>query len=124
MATFTDTFSSLRQQFDQASQNRRQFIRDLQAEVKEHAAQTAHLVTEQATNRMADFTKMMGDLRTEVQVQAARTRDFLGELAADLRRGGEAFRGRAGSQVPPRPISRIASMSKVFRGRAGSCRAR
>jgi hypothetical protein len=95
MATMSETFTRMRDDFDQAHQSRRQLIRDLQAEVQTHAAETARLLAEDSENRQAEFTAAMEQLRAEVSGQAAQTRGALAEFAADLHQGGAVFSRRA-----------------------------
>lgn len=94
MATFSETFTRMRDEFDQSHEHRQQLLRDLVDEVKTHAAQTASQLAEQARNRRADFNAQMGNLRARVRDQRNQTRGWLAEVLADLRQGGELFHGR------------------------------
>jgi hypothetical protein len=95
MATMSETFTRMREEFDQAHQNRRQLIHGLQAEVQAHATQTAKQLAEESENRQAEFASQMENLRAQVTGQAAQTRGALAEFAADLHQGGAVFHRRA-----------------------------
>ena len=95
MATISESFTRMREDFDRAHQERQEMIRGLQAEVRNQAAQTAGHLAEQTKNRLEEFHSQMNHLRTEVRGQAARTREFLADFSADLHRGGAVFQGRA-----------------------------
>ena len=95
MSTMSETFTRMREDFDQAHENRRQLIRDLQTEVQTHAAQTAKRLAEESENRQAEFAAQMENLRAQLSGQAAQTRGALAEFATDLHRGGAVFQRRA-----------------------------
>ena len=96
MAAFSTTFSRLRQDLDQAHENRQQLLHDIQAGVREMARQTGEQLAEQGRNRRAQFAAMMTDLRSKLNAEANQTRSQLAELAADLHQGGQIFRTSAG----------------------------
>ena len=63
MATMSESFTRMREDFDRAHQGRRQLIRDLQAEVQNHAAQTAQQLADESEARQAEFAATMDNLR-------------------------------------------------------------
>jgi hypothetical protein len=91
MAVFSEAFQRLRQDCDQAHENREKLIRDIRTNVREMARQTGNQLNEQGTKRRAEFTAMIKDLRNTINEQAKHTRGQLAELAADLRQGGVVF---------------------------------
>ena len=95
MAVFSEAFLRLRQEFDQSHENRRKLIQDIRTEVRQMAEQTGSLLADHGRNRQTQFAAMIKDLRHAVKAGADQTRDQLADLAADLSRGGDAFRGRA-----------------------------
>ena len=102
MAVFSEAFLRLRQDLDQAHENRRKLIDEIRANVREMARQNGDQLAQQGKNRRAEFTEMLGNLRGEIRRQADETRGQLAELAADLRQGGEVFGRR---QSPRRQFS-------------------
>jgi len=96
MAAFSTTFSRLRQELDQAHENRQKLLHDIQAGVRAMARQTGEQLVEQGRNRLAQFAAMMTDLRCKLNEQANQTRSQLAALAADLHQGREIFRTGAG----------------------------
>jgi len=91
MAAFTESFYRLRQDCDRSQQRRQQLIDDIRADVAAKAQQTAAQLTAQSQQRRAEFTAMMASLKDTLGAQAARTRQQLADLAADLRKGGAVF---------------------------------
>ena len=80
MATFTDAFSQLRQDFDQAQHDRTQTIDKVREEVKSKAERNANDLAEQTRTRQAEFGNFMNGLRRKVQAQAEQTNAWLAEL--------------------------------------------
>ena len=77
MAIFTDDFTRMRQDFDQAQADREQLIQDTHDWVRDKACSVQQLMQD-----MHDKTAEMADqLRTELQ-----------ELSTDLHTGGSIFR--------------------------------
>ncbi len=105
MAVFSDAFSRLRENFDQAQAERQNLIRAVRADVQEMARRTGARLAEQSKNRRAEFAAMIELLRGTIKAQAQQTRGQLGELAADLRQGGGVF-GRRPSGQPRRSRGR------------------
>jgi uncharacterized coiled-coil DUF342 family protein len=91
MAVFSDTFCRLREDLDQAHENRQKLIHDIRDGVCQMARQTADQLTEQGKSRREEFTSMITELRSKIRDQAQQTRQQLAELATDLRHGGEIF---------------------------------
>jgi hypothetical protein len=120
MATMSETFTRMRENFDQGHQDRQQLIRDLQAEVQAHAARTAEWLAEESENRQAEFAAQMENLRAEISGQAAQTRGVLADFAADLHGGGAVFHCRA--ERKPSKGSRAEFAADPHRGRAVSRR--
>ena len=90
MAIFSDAFLRLRQDLDQAHENRQKLIHDIRANVREMARQTGNQLTEQGSNRRAEFTAMITDLRGTIKrasrADAGTTRGA-GRRSAPGRRG-------------------------------------
>ena len=93
MATFSEAFTRMRENFDQAHENRLNLIRDIRADVTEKAAQTASQLAQQAQQRQAEFAALMHDLRGKLHQQARQTRQQLADLSADLEQAGNVFAG-------------------------------
>jgi len=82
MATFTEDFTRMREEFDNSFEERKQFVRDI----------TAH----EAEDRMARQEFVQGvrdDVATMRQENQQFMDDVLKPFAADLKAGGEIFRG-------------------------------
>ena len=94
MAIFSEAFTRLREDFDQAHENRLKLIRDIRGEVHQQAEQTKNRLAEQGKDRHAEFNASIRELRSKVRQQAEQTRSDLAELAADLRDGGTTFHRR------------------------------
>ena len=92
MASFTEAFTGLRENFAEAHEGRSRLIRDTRRAVRASAEQTAAELAEQASSRHADFTAMMGNLRNGVRERAEQTRERLATFGEDLRRGGAIFK--------------------------------
>jgi methyl-accepting chemotaxis protein len=84
MATFTDEFTKMRQDFDEAQDSRHQLLEDTRQQVQ----QMAQGVKEQ----LAGFRGELEHMREEIAEAANRTRTELKELGADLHTGGDIFR--------------------------------
>ena len=97
MATFTEAFTRLREDFDQGHESRLKLLHDIRAEVQRNAAQLGSQLAEQAKHRHAEFTASLRDLRGTVRRQAEQTRRELADLAADLHQGGATLNRRPGS---------------------------
>ena len=82
MATFTEDFTRMREEFDDSFQERQQFVRDI----------TAHEA--EAKNERQEFCQQVRD---DVAAMRQENRSFmntvLNPFAADLKAGGEIFRG-------------------------------
>jgi len=84
MATFTDEFTRMRQDFDQAQADRQQLF----ADTHEHVQNLAHGVQQQ----LAGFRQDMQNVHHEVAEMAGRVRTELKDLSTDLHTGGNVFR--------------------------------
>ena len=84
MATFTDEFTRMRQDFDQAQADRDQLFHD----TREHVQNMANGVKEQ----LAGFRQNMRDMHDELAEKASQVRTGLREMSTDLRTGGNIFR--------------------------------
>jgi hypothetical protein len=84
MATFTETFSRMRQDFDDAQAARDQLFRA----TREHVGNLAHGVQQQ----LAGFRSDMRQLRGQLTEMADGVRSNLRELHGDLNTGGDIFR--------------------------------
>lgn len=78
MATFTDDFTKLREDSDQAHKDRQEFYDKMRGEVEQLAVETRN----QLTTFRAELTEMSNHLR-----------DSLKQCATDLKTGGDIFRG-------------------------------
>ncbi len=84
MATFTEDFTRLRQDFDQSQANRNQ----LYETTRDHVQNMAQGVKEQ----LAGFRQHMHEMHDEIAEMAGRVRADLKELSTNLRGGGDVFR--------------------------------
>ena len=84
MATFTDDFTRMRQDFDQAQADRDQLFHD----TREHVQNMANGVKEQ----LAGFRQNMRDMHDDIAEKASQVRTGLREMSTDLRTGGNIFR--------------------------------
>jgi len=84
MATFTETFSRMRQDFDDAQAARDQLFQA----TREHVGNLAHGVQQQ----LAGFRSDMQHLRGQISEMAGQVRSNLQELHSDLSTGGNIFR--------------------------------
>lgn len=83
MAVFTEEFTRMRQDFDQAQADREQLIQDTCKWVQDKASDTQQL---------------MQDMHNETAEMADRVRTGLKELHTDLNTGGNIFRKKSGSR--------------------------
>jgi hypothetical protein len=90
MATFTEEFTRMRQDFDDAQAARDQLFRDTQA----HVQDMAHGVQQQLAGFRSDMQRMHG----EVAEMADRVRTNLREMHADLNTGGNILRKQVKSR--------------------------
>jgi hypothetical protein len=88
MATFTEEFTRVREDCDQAHEERRQILEDTRKQVE----QMAHDVQEQLMGFRDNMQKMHG----EIAEAANQVRTNLKDLAVDLKTGGSIFRKPAG----------------------------
>ena len=84
MATFTEEFTRMRQDFDQAQADRHQLFDD----TREHVQNMVHGVKEQ----LAGFRQNMRDMHDGIAEMASQVRTELQDLSTDLRTGGNIFR--------------------------------
>jgi hypothetical protein len=84
MATFTETFSRMRQDFDDAQAARDQLFHD----TREHVQDMARGVQEQLAGFRSDLRQVHG----QVAEMADRVRSNLREMHTDLNTGGNIFR--------------------------------
>jgi nitrate/nitrite-specific signal transduction histidine kinase len=80
MATYTDDFTRMRQEADEAHEERQQLMRDIQHQVQE----MADGVREQLAGFRHELQEMSDALKTELR-----------EFHTDLKTGGEIFRKQA-----------------------------
>ena len=78
MATFTEDFTRMRDDCDRSRNDRRQFSQDMSAEVQQHKNE-AHA--------------LLGSFHSSRAEVATQLRNDLADFTADLRIGGEIFRG-------------------------------
>lgn len=93
MSTFTDAFTQLRQDFDQAQNDRTQTIDKVRADVKSKAEHNANDLAEQTRTRQAEFGTFMNGLRRKVQAQAEQTNAWLAELTQTRHADFDNFMG-------------------------------
>ena len=100
MATLTEDFTRMREGFDQSLEDRQQFVRGITAheaqaskERQEFCEQiTAHEA--QASKERQEFCEQISqDTATMLQQHRDWIEETLPPFAADLKAGGEAFRG-------------------------------
>jgi hypothetical protein len=84
MATFTEEFTRMRQDFDQAQADRRQLFED----THEHVQNMAHTVKEQ----LAGFRHDLSNMHNGIAEMASQVRTELHDLSTDLKTGGMIFR--------------------------------
>ena len=84
MATFTEEFTRMRQDFDQAQADRDQLFQD----TREHVQNMAQGVKDQ----LAGFRQNMRDMHDEIAEMAGQVRTELQEMSTDLHTGGNIFR--------------------------------
>jgi len=84
MATFTEEFTRMRQDFDQAQADRHQLFHD----TREHVQNMAQGVKDQ----MAGFRQNMRDMHDGIAEAASQVRTGLREMSTDLHTGGNIFR--------------------------------
>ena len=83
MAFFTESFTRMRQDFDQAQAERTQLSQD----TREHVKEMARGMQQQ----LAGFRHDMENMRDEIAQQAGDVRTGLKELSTDLHTGGNVF---------------------------------
>jgi len=84
MATFTEEFTRMRQDFDRAQADRHQLFDD----TREHVQDMVDGVKEQ----LAGFRQNMRDMHDGIAEMAGQVRTELHDLSTDLRTGGSIFR--------------------------------
>jgi len=84
MATFTEEFTRMRQDFDQAQADRDQLFRD----TRDHVQSMAQGVKDQ----LAGFRRNMQDVHEKIAESASQVRTELREMSTDLHGGGNIFR--------------------------------
>jgi Asp-tRNA(Asn)/Glu-tRNA(Gln) amidotransferase C subunit len=84
MATFTEEFTRMRQDFDQAQDERHQLFQD----TREHVRNMVRGVKDQ----LAGFRQNMQDMHDGIAEKADQVRTELREMSTDLHAGGAIFR--------------------------------
>ena len=84
MATFTEEFTRMRQDFDQAQADRNQLYEN----TRNHVQNMAQGVKEQ----LCGFRQHMHEMHDEIAEMASRVRAGLKDMSTDLRGGGDVFR--------------------------------
>ena len=84
MAVFTEEFTRMRQDFDQAQADRDQLFHDTREFV--------HNMTQNVQHQLAGFRGDMQHMHEELAAMAGRVRDDLREMHTDLNTGGQVFR--------------------------------
>ena len=84
MATFTEEFTRMRQDFDQAQADRHQLFHD----TREHVQNMVQGVKDQ----LAGFRQNMRDMHDGIAEAASQVRTGLREMSTDLHTGGNIFR--------------------------------
>ena len=84
MASFTEEFTRMRQDFDQAQADRDRLYHD----TREHVQNMAQGVKQQ----LAGFRQHMQDMHDEIAEMAGHVRAGLKEMSTDLHGGGNVFR--------------------------------
>ena len=84
MATFTDNFTRMRQDFDQAQADRDQLFQDTREYVQN--------IAEGVKDQLAGFRQNMRDVHDGISEMACQVRSELQDLSTDLRTGGGIFR--------------------------------
>ncbi len=84
MATFTEEFTRMRQDLDQAQAERQQLFQD----TREHVKNMAQGVQDQ----LAGFRQNMRNVHDEIAEMASQVRTELREMSTDLHTGGNVFR--------------------------------
>jgi hypothetical protein len=93
MAVFTEEFTRMRQDFDQAQADREQ----LSSDTREFVQNMAQNVKEQ----LAGFRGNMQHMHEEVAAMAGQVRDNLRDLHTDLSAGGKIFRKESNTRRQP-----------------------
>lgn len=105
MATcFTDDFTRMRQDFDQAQADRHQLFDD----TREHVQDMADGVKEQ----LAGFRQNMRDMHDGIAEMASQVRTNLSDLSTDLHTGGGIFR----KESNPKMSRKTSSPKMVHKG--------
>jgi hypothetical protein len=84
MATFTEEFTRMRQDFDQAQADRHQLFHD----TREHVQNMVQGVKDQ----LAGFRQDMRDMHDHLAEMAGQVRTNLRDMSTDLHTGGDIFR--------------------------------
>jgi hypothetical protein len=84
MAVFTEEFTRMRQDFDQAQADRDQLFKD----TREFAQNMAQGVKD----KLAGFRQNMQDLHADIAAKASQVHTELCEMSTDLHNGGNIFR--------------------------------
>jgi len=87
MATFTEDFTRMRQEFDQSQDDRQRLF----GHTREQVEQMACGVREQLAGFQQEFQQMRGDIAEA----ADRVRTGLREFGTDLKGGGRVFRKKS-----------------------------
>ena len=116
--SFTQFFENLSHEINDDRSGRRARIHEIRTDVgnfldtfRSHQKQMAREIKQKAKElkrklrgddkaRVKEFHEMMGDIRTRIGGIFSFTHNMLGDLAADLRRGGEIFRGNSTASFP------------------------
>jgi uncharacterized phage infection (PIP) family protein YhgE len=84
MATFTEEFTRMRQDFDQAQADRNQLYENTRNQVQNMA--------QGVKEQLAGFRQHMHEVHDEMAEMAGRVRAGLKDLSTDLHGGGDVFR--------------------------------
>jgi gamma-glutamyl:cysteine ligase YbdK (ATP-grasp superfamily) len=94
MATFTEEFTRMRQDFDQAEADRHQLFHDTQEQVKNMA--------QGVKEQLAEFRQNMRDMHDKIAEMASQVRTGLREMSTDLHTGGNIFRKESSPKMRTR----------------------
>jgi hypothetical protein len=92
MAVFTEEFTRMRQDFDQAQAERDQLFED----TREHV----HNLAEGVKDQLAGFRQNMHDMHDQLAETANEVRTGLREMSRDLHTGGDIFRKGSSPRTP------------------------
>jgi predicted nucleic acid-binding Zn-ribbon protein len=93
MAVFTEEFTRMRQDFDQAQADRDQLFHDTREFVQN--------MSQNVQQKLSGFRSEMQHMHEELAAMADRVRDELKEMHTDLNTGGNVFRKQS-----PKPARR------------------